>query len=149
MADPRAVLERARTVAVVGMSTEPETPARHVPLQLQAAGFRVIPVNPNAEEIAGERAYPRLTDVPEPVDVVEVFRPSKEAPGIARDAVAIGAKALWLQLGLRSDEARQIAESAGLDYVEDRCMGIEQRRYHIVKAAGADPREGQGRQDGD
>ena len=133
MADPRTVLERARTVAVVGMSTEPETPAGYVPLQLRAAGFRVIPVNPNADEIAGERAYDRLADIPEPVDVVEVFRPAEEAPGIARDAAAIGAKALWLQLGLCSDEARRIAESAGLDYVEDRCMAVEQRRHRISK----------------
>ena len=134
MADPRAVLERARTVAVVGISSDPAKPSHRVPRQLQAAGFRIIPVPPSAEELLGEPAYHRLADIPEPIDVVEVFRPPEEAPGIAREAVAAGAKALWLQLGLRSEEARQIAEAAGLDYVEDHCMGIEQRRYRIAKS---------------
>ena len=133
MADPRAVLERARTVAVVGISSDPAKPSHRVPRQLQAAGFRIIPVHPSAEELLGEQTYHRLADIPEPVDVVEVFRPPDEAPGIAREAVAAGAKALWLQLGLRSEEAREIAEAAGLDYVEDHCMGIEQRRYRITK----------------
>ncbi len=134
MADLRAVLERARTVAVVGISSDPAKPSHRVPRQLQAAGFRIIPVHPSAEELLGEKAYHRLADIPEPIDVVEVFRPPEEAPGIAREAVAAGASALWLQLGLRSEEAREIAESAGLDYVEDHCMGIEQRRYRITKA---------------
>lgn len=131
MADLRAVLERARTVAVVGISSDPAKPSHRVPRQLQAAGFRIIPVHPSAEELLGEKAYHRLADIPEPIDVVEVFRPPEEAPGIAREAVAAGAGALWLQLGLRSEEAREIAEVAGLDYVEDHCMGIEQRRYRI------------------
>ena len=135
MADLRAVLERARTVAVVGISSDPAKPSHRVPRQLQAAGFRIIPVHPSAEELLGEKAYHRLADIPEPIDVVEVFRPPEEAPGIAREAVAVGAKALWLQLGLRSGEAREIAEAAGLDYVEDHCMGIEQRRHRITKAS--------------
>jgi predicted CoA-binding protein len=135
MADPQDVLERYSTVAVVGMSTDPDKPAQGVPLALRAHGFHVIPVHPRAEEIAGEQAYASLGDIPEPVEIVEVFRPSQEAPGIAREAVEIGAKALWLQLGLHSDEAREIAESAGLDYVEDRCMGVERARLGIDKRA--------------
>ncbi|CAA9581123.1 MAG: CoA-binding domain protein [uncultured Thermomicrobiales bacterium] len=133
MADPHAVLERSRTVAVVGLSRDPAKAAHRIPQQLQGAGFRIIPVNPHTGELLGEPAYARLADVPEPIDVVEVFRPSAEAPEIARQAVAAGARALWLQQGIASPEAREIAESAGLDYVEDRCMGVEQRRYNITK----------------
>lgn len=137
MADPREVLELSRTIAVVGLSTSPEKAAHQIPRQLQEAGFRIIPVHPSAEEILGERAYRRLGDIPEPIDAVEVFRPADEAPGVAREAVAAGAKALWLQLGIASEEARRIAEGAGLDYVEDRCMGVEQRRYEITKRGDA------------
>jgi predicted CoA-binding protein len=102
---------------------------------LQASGFRVIPVNPFADELLGERAYAALADVPEPVEVVLVFRPASEAPGIAREAAAIGARALWLQLGLRSDEARRVAEAAGMLYVDDRCMGVERAKYGVTKQA--------------
>ena len=102
-------------------------------MSLQRRGFRIIPVNPSADEILGEPAYPALGDIKEPVDVVDVFRPAAEAPGIARQAVAIGARALWLQHGIKSDEARSIAEAAGLDYVEDLCMGRESVRLHIAK----------------
>ena len=134
MADPKTVLEQAATVAVVGMSTDPAKPAHAVPADLEQLGFRVIPIHPDAEEIRGQRAYRRLEDVPEPIDVVEVFRLPEEAPQVAREAVAAGAKALWLQLGITSPEARAIAEAAGLDYVEDRCMAVEQRRWNITKA---------------
>lgn len=133
MAEPKDVLERYSTVAVVGMSADPEKSANGVPHALAAHGFRVIPVNPSHDEIDGLRSYPSLSDVPEPVEVVEVFRPAEEAPEIARQAVAVGAKALWLQLDLRSPEAREIAESAGLDYVEDRCMAVERALNRIDK----------------
>jgi|SRR5690242_4451464 predicted CoA-binding protein len=113
-----------RTIAVVGLSRYPEKAAHAVPAFLQSAGYRVIPVHPSAEEILGERAYRSLLDVPDTVEVVEVFRPSDEAPGIARQAVAVGAKALWLQQGLVSPEARAIAEGARLLYVEDRCLAV-------------------------
>jgi len=132
MTDPAELLRRYTTVAVVGMSTDPDKPSQGVPLALRAHGFTVVPVRPGVEEIAGERAYATLADIPGPVEIVEVFRPAGEAAGIARQAVDIGAKALWLQLGLRSDEAREIAESAGLDYVEDRCMGVE-RALHAIE----------------
>jgi len=133
MSDPREVLERAGTVAVVGCSTDPAKAAHRIPRDLQEAGYRVIPVHPSADEILGERVYRSLTDIGEPVDLVDVFRPAAEAPGIARQAVQIGAKALWLQLGIRSQEARQIATEAGLDYVEDRCTGADRRWYGITK----------------
>jgi hypothetical protein len=89
------------------------------------AGYRVIPVNPNSPVVLGMEAYPDLASVPVPVDLVDVFRPSAEAAGVARQAVAIGARALWLQQGIVSEEARRIAEAAGMDYVEDRCIAVE------------------------
>jgi len=131
--DPRKVLEDFDTVAVVGLSTSPGKTAHDVPAALQRAGFRIIPVHPSAGEILGEKAYPSLADIPEPVDIVEVFRPAEEAPGIARAAVAIGAKALWLQLGILSAEARRIAEDGGLRFVQNRCMGHETKVHGIRK----------------
>ena len=133
MSDPKAVLEQASTIAVVGMSTDPAKPGNHVPAQLREAGFRIIPINPTADTVLDEKAYASLDDVSEDIDVVEVFRPASEAPAIAKQAVAMGAKAVWLQQGLVSDEARDIVEGAGLAYVEDRCMGVEQRRFRITK----------------
>ena len=133
MTTTREILERSHTIAVVGASTDPNKAAHAVPAGLQAAGYRLIPVNPRAEMVLGEKAYGSLSEVTEPVDVVEVFRPAGEAPDIAREAVQIGAKALWLQLGLRSDKAREIAEKAGLDYIEDRCMGVQRAKYGITK----------------
>ncbi len=135
MTDPRALLERVRVIAVVGCSTDPRKAAHRIPAQLQEAGFRIIPVHPGAEEILGERAYRSLRDIPEPVDLVDVFRPGPETPPFARDAVAIGASALWLQLGITSAESRAIAREGGLDYVEDRCTGADARWWGITKAA--------------
>jgi uncharacterized protein len=122
-----------RTIAVVGLSRDPSKAAHAIPARMQRAGFRVIPVNPSVAQVLGERAYPSLRDVPEPVEVVLVFRPSAEAAAVAKDAVAIGAKALWLQQDIVSDEARRLAEAAGLLYVEDRCMGVERAVHGIVK----------------
>lgn len=133
MAEVQDVLERATTVAVVGCSTDPTKAAHRIPAELQEAGYTVIPVHPSAEGILGVRAYRSLTDIEQHVDLVDVFRPPEEAPGIARQAVEVGAGALWLQLGIRSEEARTIAEEAGLDYVEDRCAGAERRRLGITK----------------
>jgi predicted CoA-binding protein len=127
------ILRESRTIAVVGLSTNPAKAAHSVPAAMQAAGFRVIPVHPSAESILGERAYRTLADVPEPVDVVEVFRPSPEAPGVAREAVGIGAKALWLQQGIASPGARAIAEDGGLAYVEDECMAVVRSIAQITK----------------
>lgn len=129
----RDILRSASTIAVVGASRDPTKAAGGVPLQLQKIGFRVIPVNPKVPELYGEKSYPSLLDIDETVGVVQVFRPSEEAPEIARQGIEIGAKALWLQLGITSPEARRIAEDGGLLYVEDRCMAIESDLLGIRK----------------
>jgi uncharacterized protein len=125
------LLRTHASITVVGASNAPQKAAHYVPAHMQQHGWRIIPVNPRAGEILGEPAYRTLADVPEPVGLVDVFRPSEKAPDIARQAVAAGADALWLQLHIVSDEARRIAEVAGLDYVEDRCLIIEQRRLGL------------------
>ncbi|GHF02752.1 succinyl-CoA ligase subunit alpha [Amycolatopsis deserti] len=127
------VLKAAKTIAVVGLSRDPAKAAHSVPAAMQAAGFRVIPVHPSADELLGEKVYRRLTDIPEPVDIVDVFRPSREAPGVAEQAVAIGAKTLWLQQGIVSPEARRIAEAGGLNYVEDRCIAVVRALGRITR----------------
>jgi predicted CoA-binding protein len=127
------VLASARTIAVVGASRDPRKAGGSVPEGLQRRGFRIIPINPFADELFGERVYRSLADVPEEVDLVDVFRPSADAPEVARQAVAIGAKALWLQLDITSDEARRIAEAAGLDYVEDECTAVVASLHRIRK----------------
>ena len=131
------VLARAKTIAVVGASRDPRKAGGSVPEGLQRRGFRIIPINPFADELFGERVYRTLADVPERVDLVDVFRPAADAPEIARQAVAIGAKALWLQLDIRSEEARRIAEAGGLDYVEDECTAVVASLYRIKKVAAA------------
>ena len=99
-------------------------PGNFVPRYLQGQGYKIVPVNPRHSELLGERCYPSLTEVDVPVDCVEVFRPAEEAPGIAGEAVAIGARFFWLQEGLVSEEAAQIARSGGLGVIMDRCMGV-------------------------
>lgn len=126
------VLREFRTIAVVGLSRDPSKAAHAIPARLQRSGFRIIPVNPNLAEVLGEKSFSALRGVPFSVEVVLVFRPAAEAADIARDAVAIGAKALWLQQGITSAEARQIAADAGLLYVEDRCMGVERAVYGVT-----------------
>ena len=128
------LLQRVSRIAVVGMSRDPQKAAHAIPLRLRSVGFEIFPVNPAIDQIAGLQVYPRLADVPPPIDMVLVFRPSEEAPGIAREAVSVGARALWLQQGLVSAEARQIAQASGLDYVEDRCTGVEVALNRIRKA---------------
>lgn len=125
------VLASAKTIAVVGASRDPRKAGGSVPEGLQRRGFRIIPINPFADELFGERVYRTLADVPEKVDLVDVFRPSGDAPEIARQAVAIGAKALWLQEDIRSEEARRIAEEAGLEYIEDECTAVIASLYQI------------------
>ena len=127
------ILRDYRTIAVVGLSRDPSKAAHAIPARMQRSGFRVIPVNPFVESVLGEKSYATLAAVPEPVEVVLVFRPSEFAAGIAKEAVAIGAKALWLQQGIISAEARQVAEAAGLVYVEDRCIGVERAVHGITK----------------
>ena len=129
----RELLESTKTIAVVGCSTMPGKAAHDVPEEMQQVGFRVIPVHPTATEILGEKAYPRLADIPEPVDMVDVFRPAAECAGVAQQAVDIGAKSIWLQLGITSAEARDIAEKADVPYVENRCLSIEVNRLGFHK----------------
>jgi uncharacterized protein len=130
---PQEVLERSTTIAVVGASRDPNKAGGSVPEGLQRRGFRVIPINPFAEVLFGERVYRSLAEVPEKIDLVDVFRPAADAPEIARQAVAVGAKALWLQEDIRSEEARSIAEAAGLDFVEDECTAVVTALYRISK----------------
>lgn len=130
----RRILEDYDTVAVVGLSTDPTKAAHSVPAAMQAYGWRVIPVNPHAEELLGEKVYRRLADIPEPVDVVNVFRPAAETADVVRQAAEIGAKAVWLQLGIISSEARAIAAEHGMLYVEDRCMAVERARHALRRA---------------
>jgi predicted CoA-binding protein len=130
---PQEILGAATTIAVVGASRDPAKDAGSVPLVMQAHGFRVIPVNPFANELFGERVYRTLSEIPVAVDIVDVFRPSAEAPGVALQAVSIGARALWLQQDITSAEARRIAEEGGLDYVEDLCIAVARARFQVDK----------------
>lgn len=123
MDELRRIYEETKTIAVVGASGDQTKAAHTIPRYLQREGFRIIPVNPRGGEILGEKVYERLEDIPEPIDVVDVFRPSEETPAVARDAVKVGAKALWLQEGISSEEAERIASEGGLKVVMDRCMG--------------------------
>ncbi len=119
------ILRSARTIAVVGLSSDSGRDSNSVARYLQDVGYRVIPVNPYESEILGERAFPSLVDLPEAPDIVDVFRRAEHTPAVARDAVAIGAKVLWLQSGIASEESRRIAEENGLAYVEDSCIRTE------------------------
>jgi predicted CoA-binding protein len=121
------VLRTYRTIAVVGLNSDSDRPSHRVSAYMRNQGYRIIPVNPDETEVFGEKAYPDLESVPEPVDFVDVFRRSQFCAEVARQAVARGAKVLWLQSGIRSPEARAIAEGAGLTYIEDRCVMVEHR----------------------
>jgi uncharacterized protein len=123
MDELRKIYEETKTIAVVGASDNERKPAHTIPRYLQSEGFRIIPVNPRGGEILGEKAYASLAEIDEPIDVVDVFRPSEETPDVARQAVEAGAKVLWLQEGIESQEAERIATEGGLKVVMDRCMG--------------------------
>ncbi len=122
-AELRRIYAQTKTIAVVGASGDEGKSANIIPSYLQSQGFRILPVNPRGGEILGERVYESLSSVDVPVDVVDVFRPAEEAPEIAREAVRVGAKVLWLQAGIRSEEAGRIAQEGGLAVVMDLCMG--------------------------
>jgi predicted CoA-binding protein len=124
----RALLKDSRTIAVVGLSSKPWRDSYHVAEYLQRAGYRIIPVNPKETEVLGEKAYASLLDVPEAVDVVDVFRRAELTPDIAREAVRVGAKALWLQLGIVNEDAARIAEEGGLSVIMGLCLMIEHDR---------------------
>ena len=127
----KAILGDARTIAVVGLSSKPWRDSFRIAKYLQDHGYRIVPVNPKETEVLGEQAYPSLLDVPFPSDAVDVFRRSEHTPDIARQAVAVGAKVLWLQLDIVNDEARTIAEEAGLDVVMGVCIMVEHHRLEV------------------
>ena len=117
-----AELLNYKTIAVVGCSTNPEKPSHYVPKYLKEQGYRIIPVNPFADEILGEKVFKSLDEVPGEIVVVLVFRPQEETPGIVKHATDAGAKAVWLQEGITNDEAAGLAKDAGIGFVMDRCM---------------------------
>ena len=124
----RRVLALSRTIAVVGLSANWYRPSHFAAKYMQDKGFSIVPVNPAYAEVLGERCYPDLASIPRPVDMVDCFRKPGDIVPIAREAVAIGAKVLWMQLGIRNDEAARIALDGGLDVVMDRCVKIEHAR---------------------
>ncbi|MCC7416093.1 MAG: CoA-binding protein [Acidobacteria bacterium] len=128
------ILSAASIIAMVGASANPERASNGIMRQLQRAGYRVIPVNPRETEVLGERAYASLSDVPERVDIVDVFRRAEDTPPIAAEAARIGAKVLWLQSGIANDEAAAHAEAAGLAVVMDACIGATHARLRLPAA---------------
>lgn len=121
----KRILEETETIAVVGLSDKPDRTSHMVSAAMQARGYRIVPVNPNAETILGETCYPSLKDIPFPVDLVNVFRRSEYCADIAREAADIGAKTLWLQLGIVNEQAAEIAGKAGMNVIMDRCIKVE------------------------
>lgn len=122
------ILKKCRTIAVVGLSSNPMRPSHEVTEYMQRAGYRIIPVNPNATEVLGEKSFTRLEDLPEKVDVVNIFRRAEEVPAVVESAILIGAPVVWMQLGIENEEAAEKARAAGLVVVEDACILIEHRK---------------------
>lgn len=127
------ILGNSKTIAVVGLSSDPSRPSYGVAEYLQRLGYRILPVNPNEREVLGEKAYARLEDVPEKIDVVEVFRRPENVPAIAQSAIEVGAKVLWMQMGIENQSAAEKARAAGLVVVEDACMLVEHKRRKKVE----------------
>ena len=128
IAQLRRILKENHTIAIVGLSADWYRPSYFAAKYMQEHGFRIIPVNPKYTEILGEKCYPDLKSIPEKVDMVDVFRKSADCAPIAKEAVSIGAKVVWLQLGVENDEAKAITESGGLEFVQNRCVKIEYAR---------------------
>ncbi|HSG31925.1 MAG TPA: CoA-binding protein [Thermodesulfobacteriota bacterium] len=124
----RRILKECKTIAMVGLSQKWNRPSNYAAKYLLLHGYEVIPVTPTYEEVLGQQCYGSILDIPKKVDVVDCFRKEEEIPAIARDAVKIGAKVLWMQLGIVNEQARQIAEDGGLEVVMNRCMKIEHGR---------------------
>jgi predicted CoA-binding protein len=129
----KQLLIDATTIAMVGASSNPDKTSHGIMQKLQSVGYRVIPVNPRETEILGERSYPSLAEVPERIDIVDVFRRAEDTPAIADEAVAIGAKALWLQTGITSEEAATRAKAGGLMVVMDACIGATHSLLQVPK----------------
>jgi predicted CoA-binding protein len=122
------ILKTYKTIAVVGLSSNPARPSYGVTEYMQSARYKIIPVNPNETEVLGEESYPRLEDVPEKIEIVDVFRRAEDVPPVAESAIKIGARVLWMQLGIANEEAAERARAAGLIVVEDACILVEHRR---------------------
>ena len=131
--DVQRILETTKTIAVVGLSDKPDRDSYQIASYLQQQGYRIIPVNPRIKEVLGEKAYPSLRDVPDPVDVVDIFRRSEDVPPIVEDAIAIGAKVVWMQSGIVNEEAAARAEAAGLAVIMDACM---RSAHRTLRASG-------------
>ncbi len=128
------ILKDYHTVAVVGISSKPDRPSYQVAQYLQSHGYRIVPVNPGCTEILGEKCYPSLKDIPFPVEVVDIFRKIEAIPPIVDDAIAVGAKAVWMQLELKEPKSADKAQKAGLQVVQDRCMKIEHAALQTAKS---------------
>ena len=133
MSEIKDILSKHKTIAMIGVSKDPKKPSTIVMKYMQKYGFKVIPVNPRAkgEKILGEEVFEKITDIKEPVGIVDVFRPSKEAYAIAEDTVKIGAKVLWLQLGIRDEEAKKLMDKNNIDYIENKCTKMEYQKYFL------------------
>ena len=140
MSDIKEILSKYKSIAMIGVSNDPTKASTIVMKYMQEYGFKVFPVNPKAkgQKILGEEVFEKITDIKDKVDIVDVFRPSKEAKDIARDTVNIKAKVLWLQLGIKSEEAKKIVEENKIDYIEDRCTKMEYQK-HFLKIRQAFP----------
>ncbi len=128
-ADPiLEILRKYKSIAVVGLSSNPMRPSYGVTEYMQSAGYRIIPVNPNETEVLGEKSYARLEDVPEKIEIVDIFRRAEEVAAVVESAICVGAKAVWMQLGVENEAAAERARAAGLAVVEDSCILIEHRK---------------------
>jgi uncharacterized protein len=122
------ILRESKTIAVIGLSSNPMRPSHGVTEYMQSAGYRIIPVNPNETEVLGEKSYARLEDVPQKIDIVNVFRRAEEVTPVVESAIRIGAKVVWMQSGIENEEAAEKARAAGLTVIEDACILVEHRR---------------------
>ena len=140
MSNIKDLLSKYKSIAMIGVSNDPTKASTIVMKYMQKYGFKVYPVNPKVvgQEILGEEVFAKITDIKDPVDIVDVFRPSKEVLDIAKDTISIGAKVLWLQLGIRSEEAKKIVEENKIEYIEDRCTKMEYQK-HFLKVRQAFP----------
>ena len=130
MSNTKDILSKYKSIAMIGVSNDPTKASTIVMKYMQNYGYKVYPVNPSAsgQKILGEKVFSKITEIKEPIDIVDVFRPSKEALEIAEDTIKIGAKVLWLQLGIRSDTAKTLVESNKIEYIEDKCTKIEYQK---------------------
>ena len=133
MSDIKEILSKYKKIAMIGVSNDPKKASTIVMRYMQKYGFKVYPVNPKAkgQKILGEEVFEKITDIKDQVDIVDVFRPSDEVPAIAEDTVKIAAKVLWLQLGIRNDEAKQLVESKNIKYVENKCTKMEYQKFFL------------------